>query len=91
MRATFGKEALGGKVYEQLLAKGYAWLKPRTLTVSVWIGNAADRQTYEDNLRAEVAAWEEQERSARSLTANQLAEPVMASALLETGGSMVSA
>ncbi len=65
--ARFCLKELTGQAYARLLTDPRNWwLKPRLLTFSVWVGDVADQENYWRNIAAEMAAWEDEEKQARS-------------------------
>ena len=56
--AQFGLKELTAAAYKRLLLEPRNWwLKPQLLTLSVWVADLADREMYEKNIAAEIAAW----------------------------------
>ena len=82
--AQFGLKELTAQAYNTVLQQGGpGWLKPRLFTLAVWVGDVADGAAYEENIAAEITAWEEEEKAARAETGTAATGTV---APLKSGG-----
>lgn len=87
----FGLKELPPQAYSKLLLDPRNWwLKPRLLTLSVWVGDLADQETYAKNIAAEIAAWEEEERQLQSTVKTGTEQTLIRSAAASSGGQTMS-